>query len=85
MQGQLSNLAGPPDAVPASSVASEPWVLGSRSGWSRHRDAGRFSYMVGLAGTILFMASGVGPGWLGFLVAYLPASLLAAWVTASHA
>jgi hypothetical protein len=53
--------------------------------WTRHRDAGRFSYMVGLTGTILFMATGLGPGWLGFVVAYLPASALAAWVTASHA
>jgi hypothetical protein len=67
---------------PASPTAPS---LKLRPRWTRHRDAGRFSYMVGLTGTILFMATGLGPGWLGFVVAYLPASMLAAWVTASHA
>jgi len=46
-------------------------------------DAGCFSYTAGLFGAAISMALAVGPGWLGFIVAFVPASLLASWVVAS--
>jgi hypothetical protein len=49
-----------------------------------HHDAALFSYTAGVLGAAAFMALAIGPGWLGFLVSYLPASILAAWAGTGH-
>jgi hypothetical protein len=51
----------------------------------RHADAGLASYTAGLVAAAAFMALSLGPGWVGFLVGFLPASLLTSWAVASHA
>jgi hypothetical protein len=54
-------------------------------GTSRSADAGLASYTAGLVIAAAFMALSLGPGWVGFLVGFLPASLLTSWAVASHA
>ncbi len=49
-----------------------------------YADSGLFSYLAGMAGAAAFTLLNVGPGWLGFLVVYLAASVFAAWVVAPH-
>ncbi len=51
----------------------------------RHADAGLASYVAGLIAAAAFMALSLGPGWVGFLVGFLPASLLTSRAVASHA
>jgi hypothetical protein len=48
----------------------------------RHADAGLASYTAGLVAAAAFMALSLGPGWVGFLVGFLPASLLTSWAVA---
>lgn len=50
-----------------------------------HAEAGAASYVVGLLTAAAFMALAAGPGWLGFIVGFLPMSLLTSWAVASHA
>jgi len=50
-----------------------------------HADAGLASYTAGLVVAAAFMALSLGPGWAGFLVGFLPLSLLTSWAVASHA
>jgi hypothetical protein len=45
----------------------------------RHADAGLASYTTGLVVAAAFMALALGPGWVGFLLGFLPASLLISW------
>jgi len=47
-------------------------------------DAGTLSYTSGIFGAALFMATSIGPGWLGFLASYLPMSILTAWAASAH-
>jgi hypothetical protein len=49
------------------------------------RDAGLYSYVTGLLGAAAFMAFAIGPGWLGFIAGFLPASLVASWAVSAHA
>lgn len=51
----------------------------------RHADAGLASYTAGLVAAAAFMALSLGPGWLGFLLGFLPVSLLTSWAVAGHA
>ncbi len=51
----------------------------------RVREASFFSYTSGLLGAAAFMALAIGPGWLGFIAVFLPASLLASWAVSGHA
>ena len=75
---QVASDGAPPDA---SDVANP---TASRSGSLRQRDAGLFSYTAGLLGAAAFMALAIGPGWLGFLAGFLPASALASWAVSGH-
>jgi hypothetical protein len=50
----------------------------------RHADAGLASYTAGLVVAAVFLAFALGPGWVGFLVGFLPASLLTSWAVASE-
>jgi hypothetical protein len=45
----------------------------------RHADAGLASFTVGLVVAAAFMVLALGPGWAGFLLGFLPASLLTSW------
>ena len=47
-------------------------------------DAGTLSYTTGILGAALFMATSIGPGWLGFLVSYLPISVFTTWVASAN-
>jgi hypothetical protein len=47
-------------------------------------EVGTFSYVAGLLGAAAFMALSIGPGILGFLVVYLPASGLSVWAASGH-
>jgi hypothetical protein len=49
----------------------------------RHKDAGLASYTAGLVVAAAFMALALGPGWVGFLLGFLPASLLTSWAVAA--
>jgi hypothetical protein len=51
----------------------------------RHSDAGLASFTAGLVGAAAFMALALGPGWVGFLLGFVPISLLTSWAVASHA
>jgi hypothetical protein len=51
----------------------------------RHADAGLASYTAVLVAAAAFMALSLGPGWLGFLLGFLPVSLLTSWAVAGHA
>jgi serine/threonine protein kinase len=68
--------------APESSIAStsSPPFLSIR-----HADAGLASYAAGLVAAAAFMALSIGPGWVGFLLGYLPVSLLTSWAVSSHA
>jgi hypothetical protein len=51
----------------------------------RHADAGLASCVAGLLGAAAFMALSLGPGWAGFIVGFIPVSLLTSWAISSHA
>lgn len=51
----------------------------------RHTDAGLASYTAGLIAAAAFMAFSLGPGWVGFLLGFLPVSLLTSRAIASNA
>ena len=68
-------------SAPTGGIASSTYL------WERFDlfgSAGLFSYTAGIIGAAVFMALALGPGWLGFLAAYLPASILASWAVTSH-
>jgi hypothetical protein len=70
------------DDIPAPAI-KRPWFSSLFA--KRHADAGLASYTAGLVAAAAFMALSLGPGWVGFLVGFLPASLLTSWAVASHA
>jgi hypothetical protein len=47
-------------------------------------DAGTLSYTAGIVGAALFMATSIGPGWIGFLISYLPFSIVTTLAAATH-
>ena len=89
-----TNIEGGPSHLGTSSNSSAKlrewgWVhrLSGRF-WSSNPmtfDAGFFAYAAGLVGAAAAMALTIGPGWLGFIVAFIPASLLAAWAVSLDA
>ena len=54
-------------------------------GFHHLRDAGLFSYTLGILGAAAFMTLAIGPGWMGFFAGFIPASALAAWAVSGHA
>lgn len=48
----------------------------------RYANAGLFAWTAGSVTAVAFMALAIGPAWIGFLAAFLPASALAAWAVA---
>jgi hypothetical protein len=69
---------GPCPVAERASPSPSLWAM-------RHADAGLASYTAGLVAAAAFMALSLGPGWVGFLVGFLPASLLSSWAVTSHA
>ena len=75
---ELDGRTGPCLVAERASPSPSLWGM-------RHADAGLASYTAGLVAAAAFMALSLGPGWVGFLVGFLPASLLTSWAVASHA
>jgi hypothetical protein len=84
-QAAESGLTLDQDRPPVLSTSERPDRIVDRFRSYQVQDAALFSYSAGILGAAAFLSLSIGPGWLGFLIVFLPISALAAWAVSGHA